>query len=82
MKCFTTPEDIEETSYTKHPSIPAGTTLGMLQGSPQYEKEKRMVEAFRNAVNNGLSNEAGEYLATYEWLSTEDDTTPVSIWFV
>jgi len=73
------PIDIDETVFSEHPKLKTGTKLGMLKGSPTYEAEKNLVQAFRDAVDNNLNNEREISLATYQWMSEGDENNPVSL---
>jgi len=74
---MTMPIDIDETVFSEHPKLKTGTKLGMLKGSPTYEAEKNLVQAFRDAVDNNLNNEREISLATYQWMSEGDENNPV-----
>ena len=77
VKCMDLPDDINDTTFLVHPVAPAGVTLRMLDGTPDYEMAKRMILAFREALSG--CDELGKYgLATYPWLSEKDHITKVS----
>ena len=75
---MTIPDDIDDTEFLVHPVAPAGVTLGMLKGTPDYEMGKRMIQAFHDALND--CDKPGKYgLAKYPWLSDKDHVTKVSL---
>ena len=76
VQCITVPEDIDETEFIVHPVVDFGLKLGSLKGTPDYEMGKGMVTAFLDAVDCDDIGSLG--MATYQWLSEIDYTTPVS----
>lgn len=69
VKCLTLPDDVDETAFIIHPVVPAGTTLKMLKGTPDYDMGRQMIEAFRDSVTNSCDESGQLGVAKYPWLS-------------
>ena len=63
-----------------HPLVASGTKLKDLVGTSDYDIAKALIEAFVKAVTVRDCDETGNTgVATYEWLSETDSSSPVSI---
>lgn len=76
--CVSIPDEIDDSAFLVHPLVPAGTTLGQLAGTPDYDLAEGFFSAFRSLVNDDSCDE-NEGLVTYKWLSATDFTTPVMV---
>jgi len=79
VKCFSVPDDVDDTEIVVHPIVPEGTVLGDLaESSPDdYVMGKAYFEAVRDVISTCEATDKYQ-LATYPWLDSNDFTTPVS----
>lgn len=75
--CLDKPEDSEDTTFLDHPLVPAGTTLSQLEGTPDYDMAKGLVDAWREALE--CNDEKVFNLASYDWLSSVDGSSMVEV---
>jgi len=76
ITCIDVQEDIDDTIFIAHPIVPSGTTLGSIKGTPDYDLGKGLINAFIGATSCSTDSNYG--LATYDWFSAKDGTTPIS----
>jgi len=74
IKCFNLPDDIDDTEFIVDPTIPAGTTLGMLKGFETYDLVKGKVEAYRD-VTLSCDDLDVFHSVTYPWIAQAAATT-------
>jgi len=77
VKCFSVPDDVDDTEIVVHPIVPEGTVLGDLaESSPDdYVMGKAYFEAVRDVISTCEATDKYQ-LATYPWLDSNDFTTP------